>query len=71
MAGKITMAREAFVEKLTSKWTGAAFFWVLNGFQGKYSDQLRPEHDKRNIWIGYVINLLFFLGIAYFFIIRK
>jgi len=65
------MAQEPFAEKLTSKWVGAAFFWLLNGFKGKYSGQLIPQYDKRNLWTGYIINLLFFFSIVYLFTIRK
>ena len=64
------MAREPFAEILTSKWTGAVFFWILNGFKGKYSDQLTQTNDKRNIWTGYIINLVIFVIFFYFFIIQ-
>jgi hypothetical protein len=61
------MAREPFAEKLTSKWIGAAFFWLLKGFSGKYSDLLITQYDRRNMWTGYILNIIFFISIIYFF----
>jgi hypothetical protein len=58
-------------DKLTAKWLGAAIFWMLKGFEGKYSDQLKTEYNSRNIWIGYIIILIFFLGLVYFFTIKQ
>jgi hypothetical protein len=65
------MAREPFAEILGTKWTGAAFFWLLKGFKGKYNEQLIPKYDKRNLWTGYIINLLFFGALYYFFFVRE
>jgi len=64
------MAREPFAEKLTSKWAGAAFFWLLKGFQGKYQDQFIPKYDKRNLWTGHILNIIFF-GTVFYFLITK
>ena len=52
------MAKEPFVEKLTSLWTGALFFWICSGFKDKYSDLLNPKFEKRNMWTGYIINII-------------
>lgn len=56
------MAKETFVEKRI----GAAIFWILKGFEGKYADQLKTEYNNRNIWTGYVITLVFVLGLYIF-----
>ena len=64
------MARELFAEKLTSKWIGGAFYWLLKGFKGKYSDLLIEKYDKKNIWTGYIINVIFFLSIIAF-VVKK
>ncbi|MBV4358617.1 hypothetical protein [Pinibacter aurantiacus] len=65
------MANEPIFQKLTSKWLGAAFYWLLKGFAGKYSEQLKPEYKHRNIWTGYIINLLVFGALVYFCVIEK
>jgi hypothetical protein len=31
---------EPFAVRLTLKWIGGLFFWLLNGFRGKYSDMI-------------------------------
>ncbi len=61
------MAKEPFVEKLTSLWTGALFFWICNGFRGKYSDYLDTKYETRNIWTGYIINLVSATLIVYWY----
>ncbi|MDH7461625.1 hypothetical protein QEG73_10060 [Chitinophagaceae bacterium 26-R-25] len=61
------MARETF----EAKRIGAAFFWILKGFGGKYSEQLEPEHDSRNIWTGYIITLVLFIAFIYLCVVEK
>ena len=62
------MAREPFVEKLTNKWIGAAFFWAIHFFKGRYTDYLDPKFDKKNTVTGYIINLII-LGLIIFFLV--
>lgn len=54
------MVREPFYYLLTAKWTGAFFFWLLNGFKGSYKTMLYEKYDRRNIWAGYIIQILIF-----------
>ena len=59
------MAREPFVAKLTSIWIGGFFFWLVKKFKGNISEQFIKEYESRNVWIGYVITLLFAFIIGY------
>lgn len=65
------MAREPFAEQLTTKWVGAAFYWVLHGCRGKYSDLLHRKYDTRNLWTGYIINIIVLVVLLYIFFIKK
>jgi hypothetical protein len=62
------MEREPFAQQLSAKWTGAAFFWLLSGFKGKYVEQLDKKYAGRNLWTGYILNLLFAGFMIYLFI---
>lgn len=53
------MAKEPFAAQLTSIWIGGFFFWIIKGFKGKLTDQLILRFEKRNLWAGYIIQLLF------------
>jgi hypothetical protein len=61
------MIREPFA----NKWIGAAFFWLLKGFRGKYSDLLIAQYDRRNMWTGYILSIIFFIIIIYLFYKRQ
>lgn len=52
------MAKELVAAQLTSLWIGGFFFWIIKGFKGKLRDQFILQFEKRNIWSGYVIQLL-------------
>ncbi|WP_428231619.1 hypothetical protein [Flavobacterium sp.] len=62
------MAKEPFAAQLTSLWIGAFFFWMIKGFRGKLSDQFILQFEKRNIWIGYCIQLFFIVIIINYII---
>jgi hypothetical protein len=64
------MAKEPFAAQLTSLWIGGFFFWIIEGFKGKLTDQFIEELKKRNLWTGYILQLLFF-GIIVYLIIRN
>ena len=59
------MAREPFAAKLTSIWIGGFSFWIMKGFKGNINEQFRKEHENRNVWVGYVITLIFVTVIGY------
>ncbi|RKR08598.1 hypothetical protein C8C83_0181 [Flavobacterium sp. 90] len=63
------MAKEPFAAQLTSIWIGGFFFWILKGFKGKLTDQYVFELDKRNLWTGYILELIF-VGILVFFLVK-
>ena len=65
------MEREPFAQQLSAKWTGAVFFWILKGFKGKYVEQLDEKYGSRNLWTGYILNLLFFGFIIYLLISKE
>ncbi len=65
------MANEVHDAKITSIWTGAFFFWALNGFKRKYADQLDIRFTNRNKWVGYFIQIIGFASVIYFFRIRN
>jgi hypothetical protein len=64
------MAKEPFAAQLTSIWIGGFFFWIIKGFKGKLTHQLIFRFEKRNLWAGYIIQLLF-TGIVLYFIIKS
>jgi len=64
------MVREPFAAKLTSIWIGGFFFWILNRFNGKFTDQIVPKYQIRNLWIGYIISIIAVCIIVYLFFIR-
>ena len=51
------MANDSLMHAMLSNWVGAFFYWMINGFKGKYQVQISEEKVKRNIWTGYVIIL--------------
>jgi hypothetical protein len=59
------MAREPFAAKLTSIWIGGFFFWIIKGFKGSISEQYTKECENRNVWVGYIITLLFVCIVGY------
>ncbi len=59
------MAREPFAAKLTSIWIGGFFFWIMKGFKGNINEQFMKEYENRNVWVGYVITLIFIIIIGY------
>lgn len=59
------MAKEPFAAKLTSIWIGGFIFWVIKGFKGKIEEQYKEEFENRNLWIGYIITLLFVILTLY------
>jgi len=63
------MAKEPFAAQLTSIWIGGFFFWILKGFKGKLVNQCNSEFEKRNLWTGYILQLLF-VGILVFSLIK-
>ncbi|MGS0749234.1 hypothetical protein [Halpernia sp. GG3] len=60
------MAREPFVAKLSAIWIGAIFFWILTGFNKKYSELLNEKYETRNLLTGYIITLVVTFIIVYF-----
>ncbi|RXR17345.1 hypothetical protein EQG63_11185 [Flavobacterium amnicola] len=64
------MAKEPFAAKLTSLWIGGFLFWILKGFSGKLTDQIVPEYQNRNVWVGYLISIIA-VCIAVYFIFFK
>lgn len=62
------MAKELFAAKLTSIWIGSFFFWMLKGFKNKLTDQFILRFEQRNMWTGYIIQLIFVAIILYFVI---
>lgn len=65
------MAREPFAAKLTSIWIGGFFFWILKGFSGKFTDQIVPEYQNRNVWVGYLISIIAACIAVYFIFMRN
>lgn len=65
------MAREPFAAKLTSIWIGGFFFWILKGFSGKFTDQIVPEYQNRNVWAGYLISIIVVCIAVYLFFLRE
>ena len=59
------MAREPFAAKLTSIWIGGFFFWIVKGFKGKLKDQFLKQYEDRNIWVGYIITIIFMMFMLY------
>ncbi|WP_264551686.1 hypothetical protein [Flavobacterium sp. N2038] len=64
------MAKEPFAAKLTSIWIGGFFFWFVNGFKTKLSEQFTTELEKKNLWAGYFIQLLF-VGILVYILTKN
>ncbi len=64
------MAREPFAARLTCIWIGALFFFMIRGFSGKFSDQLRKEKESKNLWTGYLITLLALVAVIYFVFVK-
>lgn len=64
------MAKEPFAAKLESVWVGGFFFWIIKGFKGKLNNQYNKEFEKRNIWTGYIITLIF-IGIIVYLMFRN
>ena len=52
------MVREPFYYFTTTKYIGAFFFWVIKGFKLSFKAMLSDTYDKRNLSVGYVIQLL-------------
>jgi hypothetical protein len=63
------MSKEPFGAQLTSIWIGGFFFWILKGFKGKLQDQFSDEFNNRNLWTGYILQLIF-VGILVFFLVK-
>lgn len=60
------MVREPFYYFTTTKWTGAFFFWLINGFKLSFKTMLYESYNKRNMWAGYIIQLLIAGVVIYF-----
>lgn len=65
------MAREPFAAKLTSLWIGGFFFWILNRFKGKLTDQFIPEYENRNVWVGYIFTIVAVCIMIYLLVIKN
>ena len=52
------MANDSLMQTMLSNWVGAFFYWMFNGFKGRYQNQISDEKAKRNIWTGYIILLI-------------
>jgi hypothetical protein len=65
------MAREPFASKLTSIWIGGFFFWIIKGFNGKFTDQIVQKYQNRNIWVGYIISFIALIIAIYLFFLRS
>jgi hypothetical protein len=63
------MSKEPFTAQLTSIWIGGFFFWILKGFKGKLQDLFSDEFNNRNLWTGYILQLVF-VGILVFFLVK-
>jgi hypothetical protein len=59
------MVREPFATRLTAIWIGGMFFWILNGFRGSFSDQISEKNEKRNLLVGYILELIFLIVLIY------
>jgi len=62
------MAKEPFAAKLTSIWIGGFIFWVIKGFKGKIEEQYKEEFENSNLWLGYIVTLLFVIFAIYFLV---
>jgi len=62
------MTKEPFAAKLTSLYIGGFFFWIINGFRGKITDQFTSENENRNVWVGYIITILVVCIVTYLII---
>jgi hypothetical protein len=60
------MVREPFYYLKTAEWTGAFFFWMINGFKVSFKTMLYETYNKRNLLAGYIIQLLI-AGIVIYF----
>jgi hypothetical protein len=60
------MVREPFYYFTTTKWIGAFFLWVIKGFKLSFKTMLSETYDKRNLLVGYVIQLLMAGVVIYF-----
>jgi len=65
------MNSEPFAARLTSIWIGGFFFWTLSGFRGQFSEIISEKYEKRNMWMGYIIQLSAIISIIYFAIVRS
>lgn len=59
------MARAPMVPGFPLIWLGGVFYWVLRGFKGSLSDQLREKFDSRNLWTGYLLGMMVLLFYVY------
>ena len=64
------MAKEPFVAKLTSIWSGGFFFWTIKGFKGKLIEQYEKVYESRNVWTGYFLTLISIGIVIYFWTIN-
>lgn len=46
---------------------GAIFFMIISGFKNDYNFYYQVKYQKRNIWTGYLLTILFFIGLFLFF----
>jgi hypothetical protein len=57
---------EPFAVRLTLKWIGGFFFWLLKGFRGKFSDIIAEKYNNRNMIVGFIIELIVLIAIVYY-----
>jgi hypothetical protein len=65
------MPHEVQSAKDISNWIGGFFFWVIKGFKGRLSDYYSEQTQKRNVLIGYIIQVIILITCVYFFLVRN
>jgi hypothetical protein len=61
---------EPFAALLTTRWIGGVFFWICNGFRGRYFDQIAEKYNRRNFIAGYILQMLLLLVVVYFLFVK-
>ena len=51
---------------LVSIWVDAVIIWMFKGFRGKLNAQLYSKNQRRNMWIGYIAQLIIVSLLVYF-----
>jgi hypothetical protein len=62
---------DPYIGLITAKWIGGAFFWMCNGFRGRYANQIAEKYTRRNFIAGCILQLLFLLVVVYFLFAKE